>query len=31
MKYDKEYCGKAADYLKELVPYVPEIGIVLGS
>ena len=31
MKYDAEYCGKAADYLKELVPYVPEIGIVLGS
>lgn len=31
MKYDKEYCGKAADYLKEFVPYVPEIGIVLGS
>ena len=31
MKYDKEYCGKEADYLKELVPYVPEIGIVLGS
>lgn len=31
MKYDKEYCGKAADYLKKLVPYIPEIGIVLGS
>ena len=31
MKYDKEYCGKAADYLRELVPYTPEIGVVLGS
>lgn len=31
MKYDKKYCGKAAEYLKELVPYTPEIGVVLGS
>lgn len=31
MKFDKEYCGKAAEYLKNLIPFEPEIGIVLGS
>ena len=31
MKFDKEYCSKASDYLKEKVPYTPEIGVVLGS
>lgn len=31
MKFDKEYCGKAAVYLKNLIPFEPEIGIVLGS
>ncbi|MCH3962218.1 MAG: purine-nucleoside phosphorylase [Solobacterium sp.] len=31
MKYDKEYCGKASEYLKTKVPCEPEIGIVLGS
>ncbi len=31
MNYDKEYCSKASDYLKEKIPFTPEIGIVLGS
>lgn len=31
MKFDKEYCGKAAEYLKNLIPFEPEISIVLGS
>lgn len=31
MKYDKEYCSKASDYLKERIPFVPEVGIILGS
>ena len=31
MKFDIEYCGKAVEYLKNLIPFEPEIGIVLGS
>ena len=31
MKFDKVYCGKAAEYLKTIIPFEPEIGIILGS
>ncbi len=31
MKYDYEYCSKAADYIKSKVDFIPEIGIILGT
>ncbi len=31
MKYDLEYCSKAADYIKSKIEFVPEIGIILGT
>lgn len=31
MKYDREYCSKAADYIKSKIDFVPEIGIILGT
>ena len=31
MKFDKVYGGKAAEYLKTIIPFEPEIGIILGS
>ena len=31
MEYTLEYFQKSVDYLKKIVPYTPEIAIVLGS
>ena len=31
MKYDYDYVKVSADYVKKIVPYEPEIGIILGS
>lgn len=31
MEYNYEYFKKSADYVKEIIPYEPEIGIILGS
>lgn len=31
MSYTYEYFQKSADYVKSIVPYTPEVAIVLGS